>query len=163
MEKQGLWTYAIPREASRPDIHNILKKEGFSLEVSNDGPGTSASEERWVLGAVWIGLTDEEALDVVLLRAAGAAAVPCAGQLLELTGFFAQSELLATAEDTDDPEAEQALATLAHMVCTWDDTWQRLFSLHLDNPPLRPSGLLALQIVASRVAPHESLTALLTD
>src|SRR6476469_6830652 len=70
---------------------------------------------------------EREDLDVTFLQGDGADALAPLGAILDKTGFFAQSTLLASAFDVGSEDARKALLTLAHMVVGWDDDWADLF------------------------------------
>ena len=94
-------------------------------------PPASPCDEK---GQASLVLFDSPDLDVAFVEAAGPEAPAILADILDRTGFYAQSTLLGTALDVKDPEAPKALRTLAHMVVGWDEDWGDLFLLHLASP-----------------------------
>lgn len=152
MSERGRWVYAIPQDATEV-IHEIALAEG--LTPAEDGKFRSND------GAELHLLHDPE-LEVLLLIAEAPGVVTVMSKILERVGFFAQSQLLAVAYDTDDEEAPTALRTLAHMLATWGEPWKDLFDLHLNAtaPAVRSHAIQSLQ-VASSICPEVPVDLLL--
>jgi len=127
---------------------SVLESKGLALEEEDAGAGVvrlvdATASTRFVL-------FDSAPLDVTLIEASGGGAPPLLAEVLERTGFYAQSRLLATAIDVRDPECVKALRTLSHMVVVWDDDWSDLFLLHLASPDavVRHEAVASLSIAA---------------
>lgn len=132
MTERERWVYALPREAADGQARAFLQERGLSVEEEDAAAGVvrlldAKDKARFVLFS-------SAALEVTMVEASGPEAPELLGELLEKTGFYAQSQLLATALDVRDPECVKALRTLAHMVVAWDEDWTDLFLLHLASP-----------------------------
>lgn len=152
MTERARWIYAVPRELGgdlvAPVVRAMLEGEGLRCEEEDAAARVARfAAER---GAAVVVTFDSPELEVLLLEASGADAPPILANLLEKTGFYAQSQLLRTALEVRDPEASKALRTLAHMVVAWDEDWSDLFLLHLASPDAvaRHEATLALSVAA---------------
>ena len=153
MTERGRWIYALPRVEGPAAVRAIALAKGLRCE--EDDAAAGAARFATETGSASLVMLDSEELDVTLVEAAGPDAPPILGEILERTGFYAQSTLLGTALDTRDPEAPKALRTLAHMVVAWDEDWSDVFLLHLaaPDPIIRHEAVVALT-VAVMVARH---------
>ena len=132
MTERERWVYALPREVADGQARSFLQERGLSVEEEDAAAGVvrlldAKAKARFVLFS-------SAALEVTMVEASGPDAPALLGELLEKTGFYAQSQLLATALDVRDPECVKALRTLAHMVVAWDEDWTDMFLLHLASP-----------------------------
>jgi hypothetical protein len=146
MTARARWIYALPRLEGPGAVRAIAEAQGLRREEDDAAAGAARfANERSTASLV---VLDSEALDVALVEAAGVDAPPILAEVLNRTGFYAQSTLLGVALDTRDPEAPKALRTLAHMVVAWDEDWSDLFLLHLaaPDPVVRHDAVLALTV-----------------
>jgi predicted nuclease of predicted toxin-antitoxin system len=132
MTERERWVYAVPREPGDKHARPLLLERGLTVQEEDAAAGVvrlvdGRDEARFVLFS-------SPELEVTMVEASGAAAPPLLAELLDRTGFYAQSQLLKTALDVRDPECVKALRTLAHMVVAWDEDWSDLFLLHLASP-----------------------------
>jgi hypothetical protein len=145
MSRQARFVYALPIEAAREAGEGILTGHGLVLT----GERIWANPER----TVRITLTVHDALAVALVCAEGVDAAAPLAALLERTGFYAQSALLASACEGGTDDARKALATLSHMVIAWDDSWRQLFdSFARSKDPLDREAAAEAFAVASAKA-----------
>jgi hypothetical protein len=150
MTDRARWVYALPIAELREHLAPVLAKDGF-VQTDVDQGGRVA---RWSSGEeAAFTVLEREDLEVALVEAHGEAAAAPLGDLLEKTGFFAQSALLASAYEVGTEDARKALTTLAHMVVAWDADWADLFVLHLASPdPVVRHDAIAAVTVAAMVA-----------
>lgn len=151
MTERERWVYAVPLSEAASDggsARTILEAAGLTCEEEDAGAGVVRLAG--AAGAARFVLFDSTPLDVTLVEASGAGAPPLLAEVLEKTGFYAQSQLLGTALDVRDPECVKALRTLAHMVVVWDEDWSDLFLLHLASPDavVRHEAVASLSIAA---------------
>lgn len=146
MSERARWIYALPRVEAPAAVRAIAAAKGLPCEEDDVAAGAArfASAD----GKASIVFFDNADLDVTFVEAAGDEAPPILADVLERTGFYAQSTLIGTALDTKDPEAPKALRTLAHMVVAWDEDWSDLFLLHLaaPDPVVRHDAVVALTV-----------------
>jgi hypothetical protein len=146
MTERARWIYALPRGEGPAAVRAIAAAKGLRCEEDDASAGAArfARED----GKASLVLLDSPDLDVALLEGAGPEAPAILADILERTGFYAQSTLLRAALDVRDPEAPKALRTLAHMVVAWDEDWSDLFLLHLASPDpvIRHDAVLALTV-----------------
>lgn len=174
MTERARWIYAVPRDEGAK-VQPILEAAGLVCEerdpaagvarfaprpsppAPSQGEGVKEGVEAQGAGvkASFV-IFDSADLEVMLLEAAGDDAPPILAQVLDRTGFYAQSQLIGTALDVADPEASKSLRTLAHMVVGWDEDWSDLFLLHLaaPDPIVRHEAALALSVAA--MVAHET-------
>jgi predicted nuclease of predicted toxin-antitoxin system len=146
MTARARWIYAVPSELGRGAVRPIALAQGLRCEEEDAKVGAARfSNEKETASIV---VLDSAELEVMLLEAAGPDAPPILADILEKTGFYAQSTLLGTALDVRDEEASKALRTLAHMVVAWDEDWSDLFLLHLASPDavVRHEATMALTV-----------------
>jgi hypothetical protein len=126
MSNEGHFVYAVPIEAAREALATC-PAAGVTVRVHDE-------------------------LAVALVEAEGVDAARSLAALLERTGFYAQSTLLASACEGGTDDARKALVTLAHMVIAWDDTWRELFgSFARSSDPLdRKAAAEALAVASAR-------------
>lgn len=152
MTDRARWIYAVPREGEEAKTaRRILEADGLHVDETDEKAGVvRLVNDR---GTARFVLFDSAEQEVLLVEATGEDAPPSLANVLEKTGFYAQSQLLKTAIDVRDPEAPKALRTLAHMVVAWDEDWSDLFLLHLASPDpiVRHDAAMALT-VATMVA-----------
>jgi hypothetical protein len=146
MTERARWMYALPRVEGPAAVRAVALAHG--LRAEEDDPTAGAARFAAESGASSLVLLDSAALDVALVEAAGPEAPPLLKEILDRTGFYAQSTLLGVALDVRDDEAPKALRTLAHMVVAWDEDWSDLFLLHLASPDpvVRHDAALALTV-----------------
>lgn len=152
MSERGRWIYAVPRDAGEAaTVRAMLIERGLRVEEEDAAAGVARLSRE--ADRVAFVLYDAAPLEVLLVEATGDEAPKILADILERTGFYAQSQLLRTALDVRDPEATKALRTLSHMVVVWDEDWSDLFLLHLASPDpvVRHDAAMALT-VASMVA-----------
>jgi hypothetical protein len=146
MTERGRWIYALPRDEAPAALSAIALARGLAAEETD----AAAHATRFVSsnGKASMVVYDSAELDVTLVEAAGGEVPEVLADVLERTGFYAQSTLIGTALDTKNPEAPKALRTLAHMVVAWDEDWSDLFLLHLaaPDPVVRHDAVLALTV-----------------
>jgi hypothetical protein len=146
MTARARWIYAVPRDLGAQAVRPIALAHGLRCEAED----ANAVVARFVNDRQTASLVtfDSADLDVMLIEAADPDAPPILADILEKTGFYAQSTLLGTALDVRDEEAPKALRTLSHMVVTWDEDWSDLFLLHLaaPDPVVRHDATLALTV-----------------
>lgn len=146
MTERARWIYALPRGEGPAAARAVALEKGLRCEEDDAAAGAARfADEK---GAASLVLFDNPDLDVALIEAAGPEAPPILADILDRTGFYAQSTLLGTALDVKDEEAPKALRTLAHMVVAWDEDWGDLFLLHLASPDpvVRHDAVLALTV-----------------
>ena len=80
-------------------------------------------------------LRPEPDLGLCWLESTGVASVEYVAEVLKITGFFAQTEVLVSAEDVEDPESVDALLTALGMTMDWDESWTALVRRHWANSP----------------------------
>ncbi|MEJ7732434.1 MAG: hypothetical protein WKG00_24915 [Polyangiaceae bacterium] len=148
MTERERWVYAVPLGEGATSARAALEAQGLAVE--EEDPGAHVARLVDAAGSARFVLFDSAPLDVTLIEASGAGAPAVLGALLERTGFYAQSRLLATALDVQDPECVKALRTLAHMVVAWDEDWTDLFLLHLASPDavVRHEAVASLSVAA---------------
>jgi hypothetical protein len=158
MTERARWIYAVPRECAAT-VRGIALEKGLKVEEEDAGAARLGKE-----GASLVTLDSAE-LDVLLLEAAGSCAPEVLADILDKTGFYAQSTLLGTALDVKDEEAPKALRTLAHMVVAWDEDWSDLFLLHLASPDpvVRHDAVVALTVAVMVAHDPGPATALLDE
>ena len=132
MTERERWVYAVPRELGDTQARALLLERGLSVQEEDTAAGVVRLDDgkdkaRFVLFS-------SAELEVTMIEASGPEAPPLLAELLDRTGFYAQSQLLKTALDVRDAECVKALRTLAHMVVAWDEDWSDLFLLHLASP-----------------------------
>ena len=144
MTERARWIYALPREEGPTAVKGVALAKGLRCEGEEAGAARYADEQ----GRASLVTFDSPDLDVALVEAAGPEAPGILADILDKTGFYAQSTLLGTALDVRDPEAPKALRTLAHMVVAWDEDWSDLFLLHLaaPDPVVRHDAVVALSV-----------------
>jgi hypothetical protein len=162
MTERARWVYALPEGAAETHVRPILADRG--LRVEEEDEKARAARFANAGGTVHFAVLESAELEVTLVEASGPDAPPILAEILDRTGFFAQSRLLGTALDIKEPEAPKALRTLAHMVVAWDEDWSDLFLLHLASPDavVRHEATLALTIavmVARDAGPAPALLA----
>jgi hypothetical protein len=153
MTAQARWTYAAPSDADWSVIPNLLMSKGFVPKGGYfEGPDGARIE-----------LIDRADLEVRLIRASGEAAAPVLAEILESTGFYAQSTLLESASDPTEPEAGIALATLVEMAVTFDQDWRSLLLAHLAAPldPVRRAAIDSCAVLAARAASRSAIREIL--
>jgi hypothetical protein len=146
MTARARWIYALPRGEGPAAVAAIAAAHGLAREEEDTGAGASRyADEK---GSASLVLFDSADLDVTLVEAAGPEAPEVLAEILDRTGFYAQSTLLGVALDVKDGEAPKALRTLSHMVVAWDEDWSDLFLLHLASPDpvVRHDAVLALTV-----------------
>jgi hypothetical protein len=158
MTERARWIYALPRLEGPAAVHAVALAKGLRCEEEDAGAARYADEK----GSASLVTLDSAELDVLLVEAAGVEAPRVLAEILDRTGFYAQSTLLGTALDVKDGEAPKALRTLAHMVVVWDEDWSDLFLLHLASPDpvVRHDAVVALTVavmVAHDAGPVEAL------
>ena len=149
MTERARWIYALPRGEGPEAVRAVATAKGLRVEEDDAQAGAARFADAATMGGrASLVLFDSPDLDVALIEAAGADAPPVLADILERTGFYAQSTLLGTALDVHDPEAPKALRTLAHMVVAWDEDWSDLFLLHLaaPDPVVRHDAVVALTV-----------------
>jgi hypothetical protein len=146
MTERARWIYALPRVEGPAAVRAVAEARGLRCE--EDDPAAGAARFAAESGASSLVLLDSAALDVAVVEAAGPEAPPLLKEILDRTGFYAQSTLLGVALDVRDAEAPKALRTLSHMVVAWDEDWSDLFLLHLASPDpvVRHDATLALTV-----------------
>jgi hypothetical protein len=146
MTERARWVYALPPDTAAKFLRPILKDRGLNVE-EEDQKAKAFRASNAKESAHFVVMESAE-LDVTLVEASGGDAQPILAEILERTGFFAQSQLIGTALDIKDEEAPKALRTLAHMVVAWDEDWSDLFLLHLASPDpvVRHEATLGLTI-----------------
>jgi hypothetical protein len=146
MTARARWIYALPRDEAPAAARAIAAQKG--LRTEEDDPKAGAARFADEKGQASLVVFDSPDLDVTFIEAAGPEAPAILTDILDKTGFYAQSTLLGTALDVKDPEAPKALRTLAHMVVGWDEDWGDLFLLHLASPDavVRHDAVLALTV-----------------
>ena len=134
----------------------VKKTQGEGVKVQGEGVRERVKVQGEGVKKASFVIFDSPDLEVMLLEAAGEDAPPILAQVLDRTGFYAQSQLIGTALDIGDPEASKSLRTLAHMVVGWDEDWSDLFLLHLaaPDPIVRHEAALALSVAA--MVAHET-------
>ncbi len=144
MTERARWIYALPRGEGPAAVRAVALAKGLGCEEEDAGAVRYADAS----GKASLVTLDSAELDVTLVEAAGPDAPPILADILDRTGFYAQSTLLGTALDVKDPEAPKALRTLAHMVVAWDEDWSDLFLLHLASPDpvVRHDAVVALSV-----------------
>jgi len=144
MTERARWIYALPRLEAPAAVRAIAAAKGLRCEGEEAGAARYAGEN----GSTSLVVLDSAELDVMLVEGAGPEAPEILAELLDKTGFYAQSTLLGTALDVKDGEAPKALRTLAHMVVAWDEDWSDLFLLHLASPDpvVRHDAVVALTV-----------------
>jgi predicted nuclease of predicted toxin-antitoxin system len=146
MTARARWIYAVPLDPGAEAAPAVALAQGLRRE----GEDAAARAARYAneKGTASLVTLESPELEVLLLEAAGPDAPPVLADILDKTGFYAQSTLLGTALDVRDPEAGKALRTLAHMVVAWDEDWSDLFLLHLASPDAvaRHDAVLALTV-----------------
>lgn len=171
MTERARWIYAVPRDPGgaaadpaaageagepgeagspsvRPPARAMLEARGLRCEDEDAGGRVARyANDR---GDASFVVFDSPELGVLLLEAEGSGAPPILGEVLAVTGFLAQSELLRTALDVQGSRAGKALRVLAHMVVAWDEDWSDLFLLHLASPDpvARHEATLAVSVAA---------------
>ncbi len=160
MTERARWIYALPRVEGPTVARAVAEAKGLRCEEEDATAGAArfASES----GKASVVVFDSADLDVAFVEAVGPDAPPVLAEILDRTGFYAQSTLLKVALDTRDPEAPKALKTLAHMVVAWDEDWSDLFLLHLASPDpvIRHDAVVALTVavmVAHEAGPAPAL------
>jgi len=146
MTARARWIYAIPRELGAQAVRPIALAKGLRCEDEDAKAGAARfSNDSQTASLVTLDSAD---LEVMLIEARGPDAPPILADILEKTGFYAQSTLLGAALDVRDAEAPKALRTLAHMVVAWDEDWSDLFLLHLASPDpiVRHDATMALTV-----------------
>jgi hypothetical protein len=146
MTERARWIYALPRAEGPAAVHAIALAKGLRCEETDAGAGAARyADEKETVSLVTL---DSAELDVLLVEAAGPEAPSVLADILDRTGFYAQSTLLGTALDVKDDEAPKALRTLAHMVVAWDEDWSDVFLLHLASPDpvVRHDAVVALTV-----------------
>jgi hypothetical protein len=132
MTEKARWIYAIPSDLGAKAVRPIALAKGLRCEEEDAVAKVARfANDRQTATLVTF---DSDELSVMLIEATGPDAPPVLADILERTGFYAQSTLLGTALDVRDEEASKALRTLAHMVVSWDEDWSDLFLLHLASP-----------------------------
>jgi predicted nuclease of predicted toxin-antitoxin system len=146
MTERARWIYALPRGEGPAAARAVAAAKGLRVEEDDAQAGAARFTDDG--GRASLVLFDSPDLDVALVEASGPEAPPILADILERTGFYAQSTLLGTALDVRDPEAPKALRTLAHMVVAWDEDWSDLFLLHLaaPDPVVRHDAVVALTV-----------------
>jgi hypothetical protein len=160
MSEKACWVYALPIAETREAATTTFEQRGL---VPSGKHGWVNAEQ-----TLRLNLLEREDLAVALVRAEGLEAAPHLAALLERTGFYAQTALLASAHEMGSADARQALATLAHMVVAWDAGWRDLFRAYLEasDPIDRQAGADALAtaaVASSDPAPAEQLLRELRD
>ena len=160
MTARARWIYAVPSDLGAQAARPIALAAGLRLE--EEEPGALAARFGNEKGTASLVTFESPELEVMLLEGRGEDAPPILADILEKTGFYAQSTLLGTALDVRDPEAGKALRTLAHMVVAWDEDWSDLFLLHLaaPDPMIRHDAVLAVTtavMVAGDAGPAPAL------
>jgi hypothetical protein len=146
MTERARWVYALPLGAAESHVRPILASRGLTVQDEDKkARAFRASNERESVNFV---VMESAELDVTLVEASGGDAQPILAEIVERSGFYAQSQLIGTALDVKDEEAPKALRTLAHMVVAWDEDWSDLFLLHLASPDpvVRHEATLGLTI-----------------
>jgi hypothetical protein len=146
MTERARWIYALPRAEAPAAVRAVALARGLRCEEEDAGAGTARFvDEKATASLVTF---DSAELDVLLVEAAGPEAPGALADILDKTGFYAQSTLLGTALDVKDEEAPKALRTLAHMVVAWDEDWSDVFLLHLASPDpvVRHDAVVALTV-----------------
>ncbi|HEY4119639.1 MAG TPA: hypothetical protein VGM56_17340 [Byssovorax sp.] len=148
MTERARWVYALPLGVLEDTVRPILEARGLGLE-EEDKQGRAMRFSNGT-GTADFAVFESADLDVTMIEGSGSDAPPLLAEILERTGFFAQSTLVSTALDIGDEEAPKALRTLAHMVVAWDEDWSDLFLLHLASPDavVRHEATLGLAIAA---------------
>jgi hypothetical protein len=143
MTARERWVYAVPPEGAREHASRALEPLGLTKT-----PGDA--QDRYERAGATVLVAEAPDLDVAFVVASGPEAPEALGAVLEATGFFAQSTLLASAHDVDAPETSSALRTLAPMVAAWDARWADLFALHLGaaEPSVRAMAAAAIAVAA---------------
>lgn len=157
MTERARWIYAIPPDGSAA-VRAVAEAKGLTVEEQD----AAAGAVRYAKGGLSVVTFESPELEVLLVEAAGGEAPAVLADILDRTGFYAQSTLLGTALDVKDPEAPKALRTLAHMVVAWDEDWSDLFLLHLASPDpiVRHDAVVALTVavmVAHEAGPAPAL------
>src|SRR5262249_41988065 len=152
MAERGRFIYALPTEEAREHLEKVLTGFGFA-ECEQDAEGRAA---KWGIpgdDAAQLTALEREDLEVTLVEASGSRSVEALAALLDKTGFYAQSALLASAYDVGSEDSRKALTTLSHMVVAWDPDWADLFLLHLASPdPVARHDAVAALAIAAMVA-----------
>jgi hypothetical protein len=146
MTERARWIYALPRAEGPAAVRAIALAKGLRCEEDDAVAGAARyADEKETVSLVTL---DSAELDVLLVEAAGPEAPSVLAEILDRTGFYAQSTLLGTALDVKDEEAPKALRTLAHMVVAWDEDWSDVFLLHLASPDpvVRHDAVVALTV-----------------
>jgi hypothetical protein len=157
MTERGRWIYALPRVEGPAAVNAVALGAGLRASAGEAGAERFENEG----GSAALLVIDSPDLDVAVVEATGPDAPPILAEILERTGFYAQSTLLGVALDLQDPESPKALRTLAHMVVAWDEDWSALFLLHLaaPDPVVRHEAVVALEVaVMVAHAPGPALT-----
>src|SRR5262245_7535541 len=101
MTARARWIYAIPREEGLRIARAVVEGKGLRCEEEDAKAGAARfADEK---GSASIVTLDSAELEVMLVEGAGAEAPPILADILEKTGFYAQSTLLGTALDVRDP------------------------------------------------------------
>jgi hypothetical protein len=163
MTERARWIYALPRLEGAPAARAAAEAAGLHRE--EDGNAARYTREPGEAGPATLVTLDSEELDVLLVEGTGDGAPAILSQILDKTGFYAQSTLLGVALDIRDPEAPKALRTLAHMVVAWDEDWSDLFLLHLASPDpvVRHDATVALTVAVMVAHDAGPATALLDE
>jgi hypothetical protein len=152
MTERERYVYALPRLTNEKNSALVIAAVMDERAIPRAADDADGKVVRYASDAsAQFIVFDHAELDVVFIEASGGGGVvPTMQQILEHTGFVAQSKLLGVALDVGRADAPRALQVLAHMVVAWDDDWTDLFLLHLASPdPLvRRSALDALTIAA---------------
>jgi hypothetical protein len=162
MTERARWIYAVPRDDGPAAARALALASGMHVDQEDEGAGATRYED--AKGTTALVTLDSPELEVLVLEATGPDAPELLSKILDTAGFYAQSTLLGTAADVQDPEAPKALRTLAHMVVAWDEDWGDLFLLHLaaPDPVVRHDATVALTVavmVAHDAGPAPELLA----
>src|SRR5262249_7997518 len=112
MTERTRWIYAVPRDETK-QVQPILETADLVCEERAQAAGIARFSEPSKISFV---VFDNPELEMMLIETAGEDAPPILAQVLDKTGFYAQSQLIDTALNVHDPETNKTLRTLAHMV-----------------------------------------------
>jgi len=164
MSERSRFVYALAGAACFEQARAILEQTE-TLELAQEAhPSVQRYEDEGSNTAVV--LFESAPLGVVLLEGHGDAVAPIIKRILDVTGFVAQSKLLAEALQITEVEAAQrALTILAHMCVSWDPDWLDLFLLHLASPDpvVRHNATISASIAAMVASDPEPARALLVE
>src|SRR4051812_41907352 len=104
MTERARWIYALPREGAAA-VRAIALDKGLRVEEEDAAAGAA----RYAKDKASLVTLDSSELEVMIVEAAGPEAPAVLADILERTGFYAQSTLLGTALDVKDEEAPKAL------------------------------------------------------